>query len=80
MINTIRLNKNNDDRIRVTLLVDDVEVANKIYLKAIESETDVHVDDNVLKAFKEKNRDNTQDKQNKLDSFIKNKMNKRKKK
>ncbi|MBJ2065667.1 hypothetical protein [Serratia odorifera] len=71
MIDAIKLNKSNDNRIKVTLLVDDVETANKLYLKAVETNTEVQVDDDVLMAFSKSNE--ALEKQNKFDELIKSK-------
>lgn len=54
----IEIKKSNDDRIAVTLLVDDVELANKIYISARdEFGLDVEITEEVTKMLNKSNKE-----------------------
>ncbi|WP_099063824.1 hypothetical protein [Serratia sp. BW106] len=57
-MNNIEIKKSNDDRIAVTLLVDDVELANKIYISARdEFGLDVEITEEVTKMLNKSNKE-----------------------
>ncbi|WP_413514826.1 hypothetical protein [Serratia proteamaculans] len=68
-MNNIEIKKSNDDRIAVTLLVDDVELANKIYISARdEFGLDVEITEEVTKML---NKSNNQSEDNFMSSLNK---------
>ncbi|WP_061796325.1 hypothetical protein [Serratia ficaria] len=55
---SIEIKKAKDNRIAVTLLVDDVELANELYLKAKAENIDVSMSGDVVKMLNKSNNEN----------------------
>ena len=74
VIKSVKFSKAQDGKIPVTLLVDDVSLANEIYKECRDRfNVEVEIDEGILKAF---NNDESSEKQKMFDELIKSKMKK----